>query len=69
MARYRNRFLKTKNKMNQQQNEKSKYDMLREMQIIAEEIERNKIEVEKLLSLIDELEIKYFELAEKIKKD
>lgn len=55
--------------MNQQQNEKSKYDMLREMQIIAEEIERNKIEVEKLLSLIDELEIKYFELAEKIKKD
>lgn len=39
------------------------------MQIIAEEIEQNKIEVEKILTIIDDLEIKYFELAEKIKRD
>lgn len=49
--------------------EKSKYDMLREMQIISEDIERHKGEVEKILAVIDELEMKYYELAEKIKKD
>lgn len=49
--------------------EKSKYDMLREMQTIAEDIERHKGEVEKLLAIIDELEMKYYGLAEEIKKD
>jgi peptidoglycan hydrolase CwlO-like protein len=49
--------------------EKSKYDLLREMQNIAEDIERYKGEVEKLLTVIDELELKYYSLAEQIKKD
>jgi hypothetical protein len=49
--------------------EKSKYDLLREMQNIAEDIEKYKGEVEKLLTIIDELEIKYYNLAEQIKKD
>lgn len=39
------------------------------MQIISEDIEKYKLEVEKLLALIDNLEIKYFDLAEEIKKD
>ena len=49
--------------------EKSKYDLLREMQNIAEDIERYKGEVEKLLTVIDGLELKYYSLAEQIKKD
>lgn len=49
--------------------EKSKYDMLREMQIIAEDIEKHKGEVEKILAVIDELEMKYYNLAEEIKKN
>jgi len=49
--------------------EKSKYDLLREMQNISEDIERYKGEVEKLLTIIDELEIKYYNIAEQIKKD
>ncbi len=49
--------------------EKSKYDLLREMQNIAEDIERCKGEVEKLLTVIDGLELKYYSLAEQIKKD
>lgn len=48
---------------------KSKYDLLKEMQIIAEDIEKYKVEVEKLLSIIDGLELKYYQLAEEIKKD
>ena len=48
---------------------KSKYDLLKEMQIIAEDIEKYKLEVEKLLNVIDQLEIKYYEIAEEIKKN
>lgn len=49
--------------------EKSKYDILREMQVISEDIEKYKEEVEKILIVIDQLEMKYYDLAEKIKKD
>lgn len=49
--------------------EKSKYDILREMQVISEDMEKHKGEVEKILAVIDQLELKYYELAEKIKKD
>lgn len=55
--------------MESQKQIKSKYDLLKEMQIISEDIEKYKLEVEKLLIIIDNLEIKYFELAEEIKKD
>lgn len=43
--------------------------MLREMQLISEDIERYKSEVERLLTIIDDLEMKYYNLAEQIKKD
>lgn len=49
--------------------EKSKSDLLKEMQLIAEDIERYKIEVEKLLQIIDSLEIKYYEIASQIKQN
>ena len=55
--------------MEAQKTEKSKYDLLREMQNIAEDIEKYKGEVEKLLAIIDELEMNYYNLAEQIKKD
>lgn len=55
--------------MEAQKTEKSKYELLREMQNIAEDIEKYKGEVEKLLTLIDELEMSYYNLVEQIKKD
>lgn len=45
---------------------KSKTDMLKEMQNISEDIEKYKIEVENILLIIDKLELKYYELANKI---
>lgn len=49
--------------------EKSKSDLLKEMQIVVEDIERYKFEVEKLLQIIDSLEIKYYEIANQIKQN
>jgi len=49
--------------------EKSKYDLLRDLQVISEDIEKYRIEVETLLSIIDSLEIKYYEIVEQIKKN
>jgi hypothetical protein len=49
--------------------EKSKADLLKEMQLVAEDIERYKFEVEKLLQIIDSLEIQYYEIASKIKQN
>lgn len=46
---------------------KTKSDLLKEMQIIAEEIEKRKEEVELLLKIIEGLEANYFAIAEKIK--
>ena len=48
---------------------KSKSDLLKEMQLIAEDIERYKFEVEKLLEIIDSLEAKYYEVALQIKQN
>jgi hypothetical protein len=58
-----------KNKSMENMQEKSKSDLLKEMQIIAEDIERYKFEVEKLLQIIDSLEIKYYEIASQIKQN
>jgi hypothetical protein len=49
--------------------EKSKSELLVELQMIAEDIEKYKFEVEKLLQIIDSLEIKYYEIVDKIKKN
>jgi hypothetical protein len=49
--------------------EKSKNELLKDLQIIAEDIEKYKEEVEKLLIIIDSLEIKYYETIDKIKKN
>lgn len=46
---------------------KTKSDLLKEMQMIAEEIEKRKEEVELLLKVIEGLEANYFTIAEKIK--
>lgn len=48
---------------------KTKNEILKEMQIIAEDVEKYKLEIEKMLNLIDDLEIKYYELADKIKQN
>jgi hypothetical protein len=49
--------------------EKSKNELLKDLQIIAEDIEKYKEEVEKLLIIIDSLEIKYYETIDQIKKN
>lgn len=49
--------------------EKTKSELLLELQLISEDIEKYKIEVEKLLTIIDSLEIKYYEIVDKIKKN
>lgn len=49
--------------------EKSKNELLKDLQIIAEDIERYKEEVEKLLTVIDSLEIKYYQIVDQIKKN
>jgi len=46
---------------------KSNTQLLKEMQDIAEEIAKRKEEVEVILNVIDELEIKYYKIAEEIK--
>lgn len=48
---------------------KSKSDLLREMQAIALDIEERKKEAELILSVIDSLEKKYYDLAEQIIKN
>lgn len=48
---------------------KSKSDLIKEMQIIAEEIEKHKNEVESILIVIQELNKKYFIIAEQIKNN
>ena len=48
---------------------KTKNEILREMQIIADDVLKKKEEVELQLKLIEELELKYFLLAEEIKKN
>lgn len=53
----------------EEKKEKSKYELLKEMQIIAEDIENYKKEVEKLLLIIDNLEIKYYQIADQIKNN
>ncbi len=47
----------------------SKTEILRQMQIIQEDVEKHKLEVEKLLQIIDNLTIKYYTLAEFIKQN
>ena len=49
--------------------QKTKSELLKELQIIAEDIENYKNEVEKLLSLIDSLEVKYYQIADQIKQN
>lgn len=49
--------------------QKSKSELLVELQLIAEDIEKYKFEVEKLLQIIDSLEIKYYEIVDKIKQN
>lgn len=49
--------------------QKSKSDLLKELQIISEDIEKYKNEVEKLLIIIDSLELKYYEIVDKIKQN
>lgn len=50
-------------------NQKSKSDLLKELQIISEDIEKYKNEVEKILIIIDSLELKYYEIVDKIKQN
>lgn len=49
--------------------QKTKADLLKELQIIAEDIEKYKNEIENLLSIIDSLEIKYYQIADQIKQN
>ena len=49
--------------------EKSKNELLKDLQFIAEDIEKYKEEVEKLLIIIDSLEIKYYQIVDQIKKN
>lgn len=48
---------------------KSKSDLIKEMQNIAEEIQKNKEEVEIILKVIEDLQKKYFSIAEEIKNN
>ena len=47
---------------------KTNTQLLKEMQDVADDLTRKKTEVELLLNVIDELEIRYYKLAETIKK-
>jgi len=47
----------------------SKIELLKELQNISEEVQRRKEEIELILKVIEELEKKYFELVEEIKKN
>lgn len=49
--------------------QKTKSELLKELQLIAEDIERYKNEIEKLLSVIDSLEIQYYNIADQIKQN
>ena len=48
---------------------KSNTQLLKETQEIADEIASKKAEVELLLNVIDELEIRYYKLVDEIKKN
>jgi uncharacterized protein YoxC len=48
---------------------KTNTQLLKEMQDLADELNRKKAEVEDLLNVIDGLEIKYYECAEDIRKN
>ncbi len=48
---------------------KTKSELLKEMQLIAEEVQKTKDEIETLLQLIEKLELDYFKLAEEISKN
>jgi uncharacterized protein YoxC len=48
---------------------KTKNDLIKEMQFIAEDINKKKEEIEVILKVLEELEKKYFELAEEIKNN
>lgn len=48
---------------------KTNTQLLKEMQDIADEITKKKSDVEVILNVIDELEIRYYKIAETIKKN
>lgn len=47
---------------------KTKNELLKEMQLIADEVIKHKAEVEELLKVITKLEFDYFVLGEQIKQ-
>jgi hypothetical protein len=49
--------------------QKTNTQLLKEMQDIADEITKRKSEVEVILNVIDELEVRYYNIAEAIKKN
>ena len=48
---------------------RSKNELIKDMQNIAEEIERKKDEVELIIKVIEKLELQYFNIAEEVKKN
>lgn len=48
---------------------KNKSELLKEMQLIADDINQKKSEVESLLRVIESLEKQYYEIAEQIQKN
>lgn len=48
---------------------KTNTQLLKEMQNMVDEINKKKLEVETILNVIDELEKRYYEIAETIKKN
>ncbi len=48
---------------------KSKSDIIKEMQVIAEDVQKKKEEIELLLKVIENLEQNYLKLAEEITKN
>lgn len=48
---------------------KSKSDIIKEMQVIAEDVQKKKDEIELLLKVIENLEQNYLKLAEEITKN
>lgn len=48
---------------------KNKSELLKEMQLIADDVNQKKSEVESLLRVIENLEKQYYEIAEQIQKN
>lgn len=48
---------------------KTNTELLKEAQNIAEEMDKKKSEVELLLKIIDDLEIKYYNVVDEVKKN